>query len=107
MSKLFFDSHDSFLDSRTDHSLGSLPDSEIFDLLEEFYAAEGPGSLEPHSFEENAPLLSQEEARLCDMIIDRMETGGLNPQAAMLLVSMYACSVEERVMRSEVNKYVC
>ena len=24
----------------TDHSLGSLPDSEIFDLLEEFYAAE-------------------------------------------------------------------
>ena len=41
------------------------------------------------------------------MIIDRMEAGGLNPQAAMLLVSMYACSVEERVMRSEVNKYVC
>ena len=52
-------------------------------------------------------MLSQEEARLCDMIIDRMEAGGLNPQAAMLLVSMYACSVEERVMRSEVNKYVC
>lgn len=76
MSKLFFDCHDSFLDSRTDHSLGSLPDSEIFDLLEEFYAAEGPGSLEPYSFEENAPLLSQEEARLCDMIIDRMEAGG-------------------------------
>ena len=40
MSKLFFDSNDSFSDSRTDHSLGSLPDSEIFDLLEEFYAAE-------------------------------------------------------------------
>ena len=95
MSKLFFDCHDSFLDSRTDHSLGSLPDSEIFDLLEEFYAAEGPGSLEPYSFEENAPLLSQEEARLCDMIIDHMETGGVNPQAAMLLVSMYACSVSE------------
>ena len=54
-----------------------------------------------------APVLSQEEARLCDMIIDRMEAGGLNPQAAMLLVSMYACSAEERVMRSEVNKYVC
>jgi hypothetical protein len=40
MSKLFFDSHDSFKASPTDHSLGSLPDSEIFDLLEEFYAAE-------------------------------------------------------------------
>lgn len=40
MSRLFFDSHDSFLASRSDHSLGSLPDVEIFDLLEEFYAAE-------------------------------------------------------------------
>jgi hypothetical protein len=107
MSKLFFDSHDSFSDSRTDHSLGSLPDSEIFDLLEEFYAAEESDSPALDFFEENAPVLSQEEARLCDMIIDRMEAGGLNPQAAMLLVSMYACSVEERVMRSEVNKYVC
>ena len=107
MSRLLFDSHDSLLASLNDHSLGSLPDSEIFDLLEEFYAAEDPGSLEPDSFEGNAPLLSQEEARLCDMIIDRMEAGGLNPQAAMLLVSMYACSVEERVMRSEMNKYVC
>ena len=107
MSKLFFDSHDSFSDSRTDHSLGSLPDAEIFDLLEEFYAADGHDNSGLDSFEENAPVLSQEEARLCDMIIDRMEAGGLNPQAAMLLVSMYACSVEERVMRSEVNKYVC
>jgi hypothetical protein len=103
MSKLFFDSHDSFSDSRTDHSLGSLPDSEIFDLLEEFYAAEESDSPALDFFEENAPVLSQEEARLCDMIIDRMEAGGLNPQAAMLLVSMYACSVEERVMRSELN----
>ena len=93
--------------SPTDHSLGSLPDSEIFDLLEKFYASEKPDSPELDPFEENAPVLSQEEARLCDMIIDRMEAGGLNPQAAMLLVSMYACSVEERVMRSEVNKYVC
>ena len=107
MSKLFFDSHDSFLDSRIDHSLGSLPDSEIFDLLDEFYAVKDAGSPELDPFEENAPVLSQEEARLCDMIIDRMEAGGLNPQAAVLLVSMYACSVEERVMRSEVNKYVC
>lgn len=107
MSRLFFDSNDSFMASPTDHSLGSLPDSEIFDLLEEFFAAEDPGSLELDPFEENAPALSQEEARLCDMIIDRMEAGGLNPQVAMLLVSMYACSVEERVMRSEVNKYVC
>ena len=107
MSKWLFDSHDSFKASPTDHSLGSLPDSEIFDLLEEFYAVKDAGSLELDSFEENAPVLSQEEARLCDMIINRMEAGGLNPQAAMLLVSMYACSVEERVMRSEVNKYVC
>jgi len=107
MSRLFFDSHDSFMVSPTDHSLGSLPDAEIFDLLEEFYAAEGPVSPELDPFEKNAPVLSQEEARLCNMIIDRMEAGGLNPQAAMLLVSMYACSVEERVMRSEVNKYVC
>jgi hypothetical protein len=107
MSKLFFDSHDSFSDSRTDHSLGSLPDAEIFDLLDEFYAVKDAGSPELDPFEKNAPALSQEEARLCDMIIDRMEAGGLNPQAAMLLVSMYACSVEERVMRSEMNKYVC
>lgn len=107
MSKLFYDSHDSFLALRADHSLGSLPDSEIFDLLEEFYATEDPGSLELDPFEENAPTLSQEEVRLCDMIIDRMEAGGLNPQVAMLLISMYACRVEERVMRSEVNKYVC
>ena len=114
MSRLFFDSHDSFLASRSDHSLGSLPDSwnhsirlEIFDILEEFYAAEESDSLVLDSFEKNASALSQEEARLIEMIIDRMEAGGLNPQASMLLVSMYACSVEERVMRSEVNKYVC
>ena len=35
MSRLF-DSDDFLMASRTDHSLGSLPDSEIFDLLEEF-----------------------------------------------------------------------
>ena len=106
MSRLF-DSQDFLMSSRTDHSLGALPDSEIFDLLEEFYAVEESDSPVLDPFEENAPTLSQEEVRLCDMIIDRMEAGGLNPQAAMLLISMYACSVEERVMQSEVNKYVC
>ena len=107
MSRLFFDSHDSFIASATDHSLGFLPDSEVFDLLEEFYSVKEAGSPELDPFEKNAPVLSQEEARLCDMIIDRMEAGGVNPQAAMLLVSMYACSVEERIVRSEVNRYVC
>ena len=90
MSRLLFDSHDSFLDSHADHSLGSLPDSEVFDLLEEFYVVKEASSPELDPFKKNAPALSQEEARLCDMIIDRMEAGGVNPQAAMLLVSMYA-----------------
>ena len=53
MSRLFFDSHDSFLTLYTDHSLGALPDAEIFDLLEEYYAAEAPGNLELDPFEEN------------------------------------------------------
>ena len=69
MSRLLFDSHDSFLDSHTDHSLGSLPDSEVFDLLEEFYSVKEAGSPELDPFEKNAPVLSQEEAQPPDQLL--------------------------------------
>ena len=107
MSRLFFDSHDSFMASPTDHSLGSLPDSEVFDLLDEFYSSEELEGAIPDDYQDDVIQLSTEEARLADMLISGLQKGGMSAQGAALLVALYACSVESRAMSQEVSGYVC
>ena len=107
MSKMIVASHDSFFSARSEHSLSSLPDSEVFDLLDAFYSVEEAEGAVPDDFQDNVIQLSTEEARLADMIITGLQASGMNFQGAVLLVSLYACSVESRAISQEVSGYVC
>ena len=107
MSKMIVASHDSFFSARSEHSLSSLPDPEIFDLLDEFYSADAAGENEPAASQSDEINLSFEEARLADMIITGLQDGGMSSQGATLLVALYACSVESRAISQEVSSYVC
>ncbi len=107
MSKMIVASHDSFLSARSEHSLSSLPDSEVFDLLDAFYSVEEAEGAVPDDFQDDVIQLSTEEARLADMLISGLQEGGMSAQGAALLVALYACSVESRVMSQEVSGYVC
>ena len=107
MSKMIVASHDSFFSARSEHSLSSLPDSEVFDLLDEFYSSEELEEAIPDDYQDDVIQLSTEEARLADMLISGLQEGGMSEQDAALLVALYACSVESRAMSQEVSGYVC
>ena len=107
MSKMIVASHDSFFSTHSEHSLSSLPDSEVFDLLDAFYSVEEAEGAVPDDFQDDVIQLSTEEARLADMIITGLQAGGMSMQGAALLVALYACSVESRAISQEVSSYVC
>lgn len=107
MSKMIVASHDSFFSACSEHSLSSLPDSEVFDLLDEFYSSEELEGATADDFQDDVIQLSTEEARLADMLITGLQEGGMSSQGAALLVALYACSVESRAISQEVSGYVC
>ena len=88
------------MNSRRHIRLGDLSDLEIAEILSREDLLEQ--SYEEVSFNEwKIPTitLTDEELNLFHKIVSGLERGRMNYGAAILLTAMYACAVEDRIMR--------